>query len=244
MLIKNHVALRDATLAPSKSLTFIRLALGLGLAVTSVVTSLPALAGRPILTDDATIVDNCQLENWAERQGGANTFWAVPACRAFGVEWGIGIAKTPDGEPQQYAFAAKTEVKALQSNSYGITTQLAYQFAADARRDGDWRLNLAYTQSLADDAVLIHANLGRMQRNSAENDWVGGVALQYAVQENHWVFAELYRENAGRPLYQVGYLAEVISERLQLDISYSNRLSRSGREDLITAGFVFYFSAF
>lgn len=240
MLIKNHVALRDATLAPSKSLVFTRLALSLGLAV----TTLPALAGRPILTDDATIVDNCQLESWAERQGGANTFWTVPACRAFGVEWGIGIAKTPDSEPQQYAFAAKTEIKNLQSNSYGVTAQLAYQFAADARQNGDWLLNLAYTQSLADDALLIHANLGYLQRDSAENDWVAGVALQYALQENHWVFAELYREQAGRPLYQVGYLAELIPQRLQLDISYSNRLSRSEREDLITAGFVFYFSAF
>lgn len=240
MLQKNHVALRDATLAPSKSLVLARLALSLGLAA----TTLPALAGRPMLTDDATIVDHCQLESWVERQAGANTFWAVPACQAFGVEWGIGLAKTPSGEPQQYAFAAKTELKALESNGYGITAQLAYQFAANARQDGDWLVNLAYTKSLADDALLIHANLGRLQRDSAANDWTAAVALQYAVQENHWVFAELYREQAGRPLYQVGYLAEMIPDRLQLDISYSNRLSRSGREDLFTAGFVFYFSAF
>lgn len=240
MLQKNHVALRDATLAPSKSLGLAKVLVGLSMTLCSFNT----FAGRPMLTDDATLVDHCQLESWAERQGGANTFWAVPACRAFGVEWGIGIAKTATGEPQQYEFAAKTALKNLESNSFGITAQLAYQFAANARQDGNWLVNLAYTKSLADDALRIHANLGRVQRDSAANDWTAGVALQYAVQENHWVFTELYREQAGRPRYQVGYLAEVLPERLQLDVSYSNSVSRSGREDLFTAGFVFYFSAF
>ncbi len=238
MLQQNHVALRDATLAPSKSLVLTRLALSLSLAA----ITLPALAGRPMLNDDATLVDHCQLESWVERQAGANTFWAIPACQAFGVEWGIGLAKTPGGEPQQYAFAAKTELKTLESNGFGITAQLAYQFAADARREGDWLLNLAYTRSLADDAVLIHANLGHLKRDSTTNDWVAGVAAQFAVRENHWVFAELYREQAGRPLYQLGYLAELIPERLQLDVSYSNGLGRSGREDLFTAGMVFFLS--
>ncbi|KKO45405.1 hypothetical protein WG68_10135 [Arsukibacterium ikkense] len=238
MLIKNHAALRDATDATSKSLGLARLMLALSITL----CTLQAHAGRPMLTDDATIVEQCQLESWAQRERTGTRFWAVPACQLLGVEWALGVAKTPAGEPQQYEFSAKTELKTLQTNSYGITAQLAYQFDAGQQQQGDLQLNLALTQSFAADTWLLHLNAGRLHREQAHNDWTAGIALQHEFAANQWLFTELYRENAGRPVYQLGYLAEVLPNRLQLDLSYGNRVSRSGREDFLSAGLAFYFS--
>ncbi len=39
----------------------------------------PALAARPLITDDARIVDpgSCQLESWMQFQSGGNEIWAL-----------------------------------------------------------------------------------------------------------------------------------------------------------------------
>lgn len=234
----NHVALRDATLAPSKSLVLATLILGCCL------VSLPTQAGRPMFTDDATIVEQCQLESWWQRERSGNSLWFLPACQLAGVEWGLGVARPPSGEPQLYQLAAKTELKALTANSFGITAQLAYEFAAGSQQHGDIQLNMALTQSWQDDAWLLHLNTGRVQRYQQNNDWTAGIALQRELGANQWLFVELYREQAGRPLYQLGYLQEVLPGRLQLDASYGNRLHRQGREDFVSAGAVLYFNLF
>ncbi|MDP4535797.1 hypothetical protein Q3O60_06335 [Alkalimonas collagenimarina] len=238
MFILNHAALRDATLAPSKSLVFSALILGLS------VFSLQTQAGRPMLTDDATLADQCQLESWWQSERSGNSLWLAPACQLAGVEWGFAVARTASGEPQQYQVAAKTELKSLSANSFGITAQLAYEFAAGQHQYGDMHLNLALTQSWQDDAWLLHLNAGRMQRNQQSNDWTAGIALQRELAANQWLFVELHREQAGRPLYQLGYLQEVLPGRLQLDASYGNRLHRQGREDFVSAGAVLYFNLF
>ena len=43
-------------------------------------------AGRPLSTDDATILGpkDCQLETWVDRSRVATDFWAAPACNFGG----------------------------------------------------------------------------------------------------------------------------------------------------------------
>ena len=45
-----------------------------------------AFAARPMMTDDARIVDpqSCQLESWTKVYERHNEFWALPACNPFG----------------------------------------------------------------------------------------------------------------------------------------------------------------
>lgn len=203
-----------------------------------------ALAARPFLTDDATVVDDCQIESWWQKEGGDSSLWIMPACNVSGVELAAGAAKTASGESNIFALSAKAELKPLQINDYGVTAEVAYEFASGSSLRGDTHVNFALTKSHMDDNVLIHFNLGRLLRYEQSNDWTAGVALQLETLENHWVFVEGYREERGRPLYQVGYLTEILPERLQLDISYGNRLSTKGGQDLFTAGLAYYFKAF
>ena len=237
MLTKNHVALRDATVAPTKSLSLTALALVL-LGVSSL-----AYPGRPMITDDATLVDDCQLESWWQRNRGPNEFWLVPACQLAGVEWAFGYASQTAGEPDLYELSAKTELRALETNGWGATIGLSHGFEQGSFR-GDQHLNLAVTHSFADDAWLLHSNLGYANNRDAGNELTAEIALERELVANHWAFAEVFREEAGRPFYQLGYRFEPKADRLQLDISYGNRLSSSASEHWLSAGFVFYFSAF
>ena len=57
--------------------------------------SLPALAGRPLNTEDANSLDDgaCQLESWANRTRANSTeFFFVPACAFLGLEAQFGNA--------------------------------------------------------------------------------------------------------------------------------------------------------
>ncbi|TLY72116.1 MAG: hypothetical protein E6K43_13440 [Gammaproteobacteria bacterium] len=48
----------------------------------------PAYAARPFFTDDARIVDNCQIETFykEQRSYSGSEFWFLPACKALGFE--------------------------------------------------------------------------------------------------------------------------------------------------------------
>src|SRR5437868_6694755 len=46
----------------------------------------PAYAARPFFTDDARIVEHCQIESFykEQRRSAGSEFWFLPACKAFG----------------------------------------------------------------------------------------------------------------------------------------------------------------
>lgn len=217
--------------------------LSTGAALLLALTSMgKAQAARPLITDDATIVDHCQVETWWQRDSGESSLWLVPACNFANVEWALGGAKTTAGEKNEFALSAKTELRQLQPNDYGITVEVGHEFPAGSSLRGDTHLNMAFTKSWFDDQFLLHFNTGQVFREQAHNDWTSGVAAQWEVAQSQWLFAELYRETAGRPFFQLGYFVEVLPDRLQLDVSYGNRFHEKGSESFVSAGFVFYFS--
>jgi hypothetical protein len=59
--------------------------------------ALPAHAGRPLVTDDAGIVEAraCHVESWLQDESGSRAFWALPACNPAGnLELTLGGART------------------------------------------------------------------------------------------------------------------------------------------------------
>lgn len=213
------------------------------LLLTCVISSI-AHAGRPLFTDDATLVEDCQIESWWQREQGEHAFWQLPACHVGGVELAVGAAKTQSAEADLFVLAAKTEILRLKPDSYGVTLQLEHELAEGNAMRGDTHLNFSLSKSWLADDWLLHLNAGYLRRYQARNDWTAGVAVQRQIARTQSVFIELYRETAGRPLYQLGYIIEPIRDRLQLDISFSNRLSGSGGQEFYSAGFVYYFSLY
>ncbi len=218
------------------------LSMGIFVTLTTCLLGNNAHAARPFITDDATIVDHCQVESWWQRDSSEQSLWVLPACNFAGVEWSLGGAKTGRNEPNLYALSAKTELKQLEPNHYGLTVEVGHEFSPGHTLNNATHINLALTKGWLDDQLHLHVNMGRLFQQQAHDNWTTGIAAQWQLVSSQWIFAELFREAAGRPNYQLGYFVEVLPERLQLDVSYGNKLHEKGRESFISAGFVYYFS--
>lgn len=198
-------------------------------------------AARPLITDDASITDNCQVESWWQREQGDNSLWVQPACKIANIEWALGFAQTSSDEANIFAAAAKKEFLNLDEDSFGLTFQLAHEFAEGQANQAETHLNFALSKYLVSEDVLLHVNLGRFIRAKQTDDWFLAAATEWQFLENHFAFVEAYRESAGRPFYQLGYFWEIVPDQWQWDINYGNQLSSSANDYMITSGLVFYF---
>ena len=65
-----------------------------------------AEAARPMLTDDARIVDpkSCQLESWVRDSKNVTEYWALPACNV-GENLEVTIGGSLEGEKGHSSFA-------------------------------------------------------------------------------------------------------------------------------------------
>jgi len=125
----------------------------------------PAWAGRPLATDDASILEpqDCQVEAWHQRTGSLREWWAMPACRVGG--WELGAGK---GEGKASILQAKTLLRAPRgsgedSDGWALGITVASQ-QGPARQQ---TLNLPLTISLAQQAILLHLNASWVRPHGA-----------------------------------------------------------------------------
>src|SRR5438045_7196266 len=83
-----------------------------------------AQAARPFVTDDARIVDKCQIETYYKEQRtySGSEFWFLPACNLFGVELTAG-ANRVEGE-KNAIVQLKFLLKKLETNGAGYALSL------------------------------------------------------------------------------------------------------------------------
>jgi hypothetical protein len=85
-----------------------------------------AHAARPMITDDARIVDAkaCQLESWVKKNPDSTERWALPACNFTGnLELTFGGASTReagDTKTTDVVMQGKTLFKGMDTNGWGI----------------------------------------------------------------------------------------------------------------------------
>jgi len=189
-----------------------------------------AYAARPFVTDDARIVDEggCQIESFVKRQRNfsENEFWFVPGCTPAGpVELTLGGIKNDnaaEGTSSSVLAQAKTLVRALRPNDYGLAVTLgaARLNPIDPSRRERWSpyLNLIASRSLMDDRMVLHANLGVM-RDPADGVRRGtwGLGAEFAVTSRVYAIAEGYGQEGERPSRQFGLRVWVVPNRFQID---------------------------
>ncbi|WP_395398978.1 hypothetical protein ACHMW6_19150 [Pseudoduganella sp. UC29_106] len=203
-----------------------------------------AHAGRPMTTDDASILDpnSCQLETWTLRSRASNEFWAMPACRVgeFELAAGAGRAGTSDARKTYGVLQAKTVFKPLDVNDWGIGLAFGTQFDTRKGLSGDRYAYVPISWSLNDDRLQLHTNLGWLREKATQRDfatWALGAEAQ--VAENGWLSLESFGRNDGRPSYQVGARMWLVQDRIQLDGSLSDRVHHSHPERALTLGLKF-----
>lgn len=187
-------------------------------------------AGRPMTVDDAAIVapDQCQLETYARHDPRHSEYWATPACNVGGA-WELGAGASRGGETRDGRLQAKTVFRAMETGGWGIGLVLADQFRSGRGLDGDLSLNVPLSVSLRGDAVLVHLNAGVLRAQAARaTNATWGAGAEFRLDERHALTAEVFGQRRNGSRYQFGLAHALIPDRLQIDASWSRRMTARG----------------
>lgn len=203
-----------------------------------------AQAARPMITDDARIVDAkaCQLESWVKHPKGHAEFWALPACNFSGnLELTVGGALTRmDGGTRTSAqlLQGKTLLKPLESNGWGVA--LALGMSRDPRREAggghDMYAYMPVSFAFRDDRLLVHTNVGWLREQGSRGQHLTwGLSTEAQLQQHTWLIAETFGQGGGKPFMQVGLRYWLVPDKVQIDATYGNRVGE-GRQRWFSLG--------
>jgi hypothetical protein len=209
--------------------------------------ALDSEAARPMVTDDARIVDPkaCQVESWIKRNRDSTELWALPACNPTGgVELTFGGARTRENGEDAFTdqlIQAKTIFRPLEANGWGVG--LAAGTVRHPHRDvangwpGDAYFYVPLSLSYSDDAWVLHVNAGAThRRDEGRNVFTWGIGNEIRVRDDLFFIPEVFRSEGGRPFYQVGMRYWIVKDRLQMDATFGNRAVSDNAERWFSIG--------
>jgi len=228
-----------------------KLALGM---LVSLAVSLPALAGRPLSSDDAATADpgSCQIEGWGEKSGASRAWVLAPAC-GVAEGWEIDLDYThpqPQDELRGEAgFAIKWVPKSWSMLTPAGTVNFGLKFGVGYERpvDGGWRRSgqglLGLATLVVNEDFALHANLGPHQDRASKLVSTGlNLALVWVPHPAGLLFAEVQtndrRATMGPTQRTVGGLWWVTPEKFGLSLTVSRPVGRSDTQ--WTLGFGWY----
>jgi hypothetical protein len=189
-------------------------------------------AAQPLVTDDASIVapGTCQLEAWWHPHTDGHEYWAQPACNFTGnLELAVGLARAyPTGDPTASLIhlQAKTAGFSRDDNrwAYGIVASADRDMGASHGRTSFQGFNVTGLASwYPRDDLEIDLNLGYSYLYGSGSFAVAGAAVQYTVIDSMQLLGEVFRDEPGRPKFQLGTRGIVIQDRFEVYASYGNR---------------------
>ena len=199
-----------------------------GLALAAALAALPAFAGRPLSTEDAsTLRDHaCQVEAWVDRYRESTQSWLVPACNfGAGIEWQLGAARTREAGRSVFSegyFQAKT-VRWLEGSPWGVGLVAGVTRKPLAESHRGWSnpyLLLPLSVAAGTSGALLHLNIGashdRAERRTV-TVWAVGAEAPIAARTH--LVAEAFGENAGRPFVRAGLRFTALTDLLDLDLT-------------------------
>lgn len=213
-----------------------------------------AMAARPLITDDARIVDPkaCQVESWMQFQRGGNEFWALPGCNPTG-----NLELTLGGSVQRISgnldftnvqFQAKSLLKPLETNGYGVALSAGvvhHPNAEERKLLGNVYVNVPVSLSFLDDRFVTHLNVGaNRDTENRRNRLTWGVGTETQLHPRVYLVAETYGQHQGKPSFQAGFRFWVVKDRLQLDTTYGNVFGGGTGTRFFTVGLRFLSAPF
>ena len=206
-----------------------------------------AQAARPMVTDDARIVDAkaCQVESWARRNQDSTEYWAQPACNFTGnLELSLGGARgKDDGDTRttDIVLQAKTLFKPLEPDGWGWGLAVGNvrhpAIHTSSNLVGDLYAYVPATFSLRSDRLLVHTNIGWLHEREARRHrmtWGLGTEAQWSASS--WLIAEVFGQHQGTPFYQVGLRHWLVPGHVQVDTTYGNRAGSGTQERWFSIG--------
>ena len=188
-----------------------------------------AHAARPFVTDDARVVDEggYQIESFIKQQRNFNEteFWFLPATNPWGrVELtvgGIWVNSSINNDTTSAVAQAKTLIKPLETNGFGLALTVGVLRAVPldpGPAETNPFINGIASFSLADDAVVIHANLGgRWDDTANRTRKAGGIGAEIRLHERLYGIVETYGEQGQQATRHAGLRVWVVPSRVQVD---------------------------
>ena len=193
--------------------------------------SVPSLAeaARPFVTDDARIVDEggYQIETFIKQQRNFNEteYWFLPATNPWGrVELtvgGIWVNSSLNKDTSSLVAQAKTLIKPLETNGYGLALTVgALRMVPQDPGPAETNpfVNGIASFSLANDAVVLHTNLGARWDDTANRTRKGGgIGAEIRLRERLYGIVETYGEQGQQATRHAGLRVWVVPNRVQID---------------------------
>lgn len=204
---------------------------------------LPSHAGRPLVTEDADVLEPhaCEWESMAarSRETGARAVnaWTTQVGCGFGLQSQAALAVGHSGDDQVLQLGGKTALLPRQGNGTGLTLAwgaVALKQPGERLRHDLSYLNLVLTGGLAD-GLTGHANLGVTHSKLAHErsrNW--NLALEWAAPIGVDLLGEWYGDNLNKPWAGVG-LRWAASASWSLNASWA-RQTGPERVRLVTVG--------
>ena len=206
-----------------------RMLVGVALVVATCIPCGHARAARPLVVDDARVIDagSCQLETWRRNNRDSKETWALPGCNPTGnLELTLGSAELPVDDlglrstTRTVQMQGKTLFRNLETNSYsyGLAAGGVVRSRGAADQVPNYYAYLPLTRSLLDDRWFVHANLG-VQRAGAnpQNGMTYGIGTEYEIIPRVFAMVETYGDNHHRNSYQGGVRVWIVPNRVQID---------------------------
>ena len=208
----------------------------------------PVFAARPLVVDDARIVDPgaCQLEAWRRFNRDSQETWALPACNPTGnLEFTLGSAELPvdDLGLRSYTHTVQIQGKTLfrkletNSYSYGLVAGGVVRSRGAADQVPNYYAYVPYTRSMLDDRWFVHANLGVQRAGEVPaNGLTWGVGTEYGIMPRVFLILETYGDNHHRNSYQGGVRVWVVPNRVQIDATIGTQAGDIGGSRWMSIG--------
>jgi hypothetical protein len=211
-------------------------------------TAQAAHAARPLITDDARVVDPqaCQLETWTKRgyQDRIREFWAIPSCNPTGnLEIAVGgnRANILETESQtSLVIQGKTLFRQLEGDDWAVGLAVGGTKSSPSSRGGP-SLLYAYvplTVARFDSRLILHFNVGanhNYENGKSAANW--GAAAEIAVWgERAYFIGEIYDDSLKRHECQVGMRFWIVPNRVQVDTTYGGQLGVPNSGHFYTVG--------
>jgi len=223
--------------------TFCAVAVGLA----GLLVSQAAYPARPMITDDARVVDakSCQVETWIQKNRGSTEYWALPACNFTGnLELTFGGGRTRDDTGERttdVVFQGKTLFKTLEPNGWAVGLTFGNIRHPDVRSArgavGDLYAYVPASFSFRDDRFVLHTNLGWLhEKEFGRHRMTWSVGSETQLGERIGLIAETFGQNRGKPSYQAGFRYWLVRDRVQIDTTYGNQFGSDTRARWFSIG--------
>ncbi len=217
-----------------------------GLCAIFLINGAVAWAARPMVTDDANVVDprSCQNESWVRFGHTSIERWTVPGCNFWGdteVSLGANFLSEQNRTNQQLGLLQiKKRWQVVAPGQWGLSTTLGKVQSTSAAPGFaptmDTYVNIPLTWQTSQGPVL-HLNLGAYHHQAervTQSTW--GIGGEVPLHPRMFAIMEAFGEAGNRSKVQLGLRYWVVPQAVQIDTTMGQDIQGTSQSRWLSLG--------